>query len=803
MAAIHDVAGSILKAGLTWLGRRRLPQTDGELTLPGLAAPVEVIRDRWGVPHMYAANAHDLFFAQGFVHAQDRLWQMELNRRAASGRLSEMLGAAALETDRATRTFGFHRLAQADWAVAEGDGRATILAYSAGVNAFLRNPSAAMPIEFTLLGHTPEPWEPEDTLAYSRLMIWQLSHAWYSEIVRAQLIEAVGQEHASELEITYPPGNPITLPDGIRFNRLDPDGSLAGARGPFLNRGQGSNAWAISGAKTVSGKPFLCNDMHLPLALPSLWYENHLVADGINVSGVSLPGMPLVMVGHNARIAWGMTLAFTDCEDLFVEKFDPQIPGRYQLGGEWLDARVIAEPIRIKGRAEPHVEQVVITHHGPIVSDVVGHPEQRIALNSMALRPGLIIAGWLQLDRAGDWDEFVTAMRTIEAPQLSVTYADVDGNVGFWVTGKVPVRAKGEGMVPAPGWTGEYEWIGEVPFEEMPHALNPEPGYVVTCNHRIISDAYPHFLGNAWMNGFRARRVTDLIASKDRLSADDFRAIQLDFTCLPGLELVKRLAGLTSDDPDVQAALELLRAWDGKLTAESAGGAVYEVTRHSLIRALLEPGLGVDLTTRLMGHGFHPLMRPLHEFYGHDTVAMLRLLDAADSWWVAGAGGREAVLARSLKQAMEWLRGKLGPDPAGWRWGKLHRAVFAHALGRQQPLDRVFDRGPLPMGGDTDTPCQTASAPDPPYETVVAAPSFRQIVDMGDLSRSLIIHPPGQSGQLGSPHYDDLADLWIKGEYHPMLWTREQVEQAAEARLILSQVPPSPQPSPSKEEGAE
>jgi penicillin amidase len=786
MTAIHDVAGSILKAGLTWLGRRRLPRTSGELRLPGLAAPVEVIRDRWGIPHIYAATLHDLFFAQGFVHAQDRLWQMELNRRVASGRLSELFGALALETDRATRTFGFRRLAQTDWASAEGEARAIVLAYSAGVNAFLRSPSAAMPVEFTLLGHTPEPWEPEDTLAYSRLMIWQLSHAWYSEIVRAQVIEAVGQEHAAELEIAYPPANPITLPEGIQFNRLDPDGSLHGVRGPFLSRGQGSNAWAICGAKTASGRPFLCNDMHLPLGLPSIWYENHLVAEGFDVSGVSLPAMPLVMVGHNARVAWGITLAFTDCEDLFVEKFDPQSPGRYQRGEEWLDAEVVAEPIRVKGRAEPHVEQVVVTHHGPIVSDVVGHPEQRLALASMALRPGPVLEGWLLLDRAGDWDSFVTAMRAIEAPQLSVAYADVDGNIGYWVTGKVPVRAQGLGMVPAAGWTGEYEWIGEVPFEEMPHALNPERGYIVSCNHRIIPDTYPHFLGNAWMSGFRARRVTDLLGSKDRLSVDDFRAIQLDFTCLPGVELVKRLAGLASDDPDVRAALEILRAWDGQLTAESAGGALYEVTRYSLLRALLEPGLGEELTTRLMGGGFHPLLRPLHEFYGYDTVTMLRLLDAANSWWVAGAGGREAVLVRSLKQAMGWLRNELGPDPAGWQWGKLHRVVFAHALGSQKPLDRVFNRGPLPIGGDTDTPCQTACPPDSPYETIVAAPSYRQIVDMGDLSRSLAIHPPGQSGQLGSPHYDDLAGLWIEGDYHPMLWTREQVEQAAEARLVLT-----------------
>jgi len=340
-------------------------------------------------------------------------------------------------------------------------------------------------------------------------------------------------------------------------------------------------------------------------------------------------------------------------------------------------------------------------------------------------------------------------------------------------------------MVPAPGWTGEYEWVGEVPFEEMPHTLNPNQGYLVTCNHRLVPDDYPHFLGNVWMNGYRARRIVEVIESKDNLSGEDFRALQLDFTCTSGQEFVQRLEGLVTQNEDVQMALDLLRAWDGQLTAESIGGTVYEVTRYILVRNLLEPGLGEELATRLMGQGFHPMLLPSHEFYGHDTVAMLRMLDDADSWWVDQAGGREAVLTRSLQQAVEWLRGELGASTSDWRWGRIHRAIFPHAMGMQKPLDQVFNRGPFPIGGDADTPCQTAVIAEDPYDSKGWAPSFRQIVDLGDLSRSLIVHPPGQSGQLGSPHYDDLADLWIKGEYHPMLWTREQVEREAEGKLKL------------------
>jgi penicillin amidase len=786
MTTIYDLLGLLARKGLTWLSRRRLPQIEGTLSLPGLEGTAEVLRDRWGIPHLYATTLPDLLFAQGFVHAQDRLWQMELNRRMARGRLSELFGELALDTDRTTRTFGFDRLGRADWARASEEMRELITAYAAGVNAFLAHTRSRLPVEFTLLRHRPEPWQPEDSLAFARVMIWELSHAWYGEIVRAQVAEAVGPQRAAELEIHYPVQNPLTLPAGIEFNRLDPDGALRRAPGPFLDRGKGSNAWAVSGAKSATGHPYLCNDMHLTLSLPGLWYMVHLHAGEFHATGVSLPGLPLVLVGHNARIAWGMTLAFTDCEDLFVEQVEPDASYRYRFRDEWLEAEVVPETIQVKGRAEPYVEQVMITRHGPIISGVVGVPDQRIAVNSMALRPCPAIEGWLRLNQARGWDQFVEAMRLIEAPQLHVAYADVEGNIGGWVTGKVPVRVKGDGSMPVPGWTGEYEWAGEVPFEEMPHAFNPRQGYVVHCNHRIVPDDYPHFLGNVWMNGYRARRIVEFFESKDGLSAGEFRAMHMDVTCLPGGEFVARLAGMSSTDPDVRLALEQLRTWDGELTPESVGGALYEVARYTLVRNLLEPGLGPELTVRLMGHGFHPLLHAAHEFLGHDTGTMFRLLDDPGSWWVQRAGGREAVLSRSLKQAVNWLRDQLGPDVEGWHWGRIHRVSFAHALGLQKPLDLVFSRGPFPIGGDTDTPCQTAMSPDDPYDNKAWAPSHRQIIDLGDLSRSMITAPPGQSGHLGSPHYDDLIEPWLQGEYCPMLWTREQVEGEAQCRLVLA-----------------
>jgi penicillin amidase len=767
------------------MSRQRHPKINGTLNLSDLSKPVEIIRDRWGIPHIYAKTENDLFFAQGFVHAQDRMWQMELNRRTAQGRLSELFGELAFDTDRTARTFGFHRLGSEDWENSSDQLRAIFQAYTNGVNAFLDHPECKLPLEFTLLRHRPEPWRPEDSASFGRVMIWQLSHAWNGEIVRAQLIQDIGPEAAAELEIHYPEINPVALPTGLDFNEFDPQGNLRRAKGPFLERSMGSNAWAVSGSKTTTGGAFLCNDMHLPLSIPSLWYEVHLIGAGFNVTGVSLPGIPLVLVGHNTHIGWGMTLAFTDCEDLFIERMSPQNPRHYLFEEKWLEAEVIEEEIHVKGREDPHKELVFVTHHGPIISDVVEGTHHRLAIQSMALRPSEAFRGWLTLNQARDWDSFVAAMHLIDAPQLSVVYADVEGNIGYWVTGKVPVRAKGEGVVPSPGWTGEYEWRSEIPFEEMPHALNPERGHLITCNNRVVSNEYPHFLGHVWMNGYRANRVEQLFEKTAKLSSDDFEDMQLDTFCIPGLELVKLIGEYQNEDPLIQAAIEKLQAWDGYLTVDSIGGTIYEVLRYTLVRNLLAGGVEDDLAFKLMGKGFHPLLYPSNEFFGHDTVTMLRILKDSHSWWVGQAGGRDKLISESMVEAIAWLSDHLGRDVDDWQWGKLHQLTLEHPLSLQKPLDRVFNRGPSPIGGDTDTVCQTAMRPDDPYDLKAWAPSYRQILDFSDLSRSVAMYPPGQSGHLGSPHYDDLIQPWLKGEYHPMLWTREQVIEHAEGRLVL------------------
>ncbi len=790
MGRFDGLAGRLLRTGLTLLDRRRLPRTSGLLALAGLHGPVEVIRDRWGVPHLYAQNDHDLYMAQGFVHAQERLWQMELLRRTSGGRLSEIFGELSLNTDRATRTFGFARLGRVDLEQAAPATIEAVTAYCDGINAYLSSPEypRQRSVEFTLLRHDPEPWRSQDCFTLVRQLLWQLSHAWYSEIVRARVAEVVGPERMAEIDIQYPGQNPVVLPEGIEFNRLSMGGILEAAEGPYLSRGLGSNGWAIAPQRSATGHPLLCNDMHLGLSTPGLWYLSHQEAGDVQVSGATLPGIPFVLVGHNARVAWGMTLAFTDCEDLFVERFEPDST-RYLFRDQWHEADVIPEAIEVKGRDQPHIEQVVVTHHGPVISDVVGAAERRLAAQSMALRPSQALGGWWQLDRASGWDSFVDALRCVNATQLSVTYADVEGNIGYWVTGTVPVRASGHGMVPAEGWTGEAEWIGEVPFEEMPHALNPAEGFLVNANNRIVADGYPHFLGNAWMNGFRARRLVDVIRSRNPFSMADARSLQLDVVTVACKDLMSHLQDIEPSQPDLRSLADSLRKWDGHLTPGSTAGTIYEVFRMALMRNLFEPALGKDLALQWMGQGFHPLLLSASELHGYDFVAVLRLLDDPDSWWVQQAGGRRAWIEKSLVETATWLRHELGPNPDRWRWSRIHRASFPHALGASPVLDFALGRGNLAVGGDSDTPCQSGFKPERPYDNHGAAATFRQIVDLGDLSQSLVLVPPGQSGHLASPHYDDMIAPWLQGEYIPMLWTRAQVEGEAQATLHLEPTP--------------
>jgi penicillin amidase len=748
--------------------RRTFPQTSGTLGVPGLRAPVEIVRDRWGIPHVYAQDAADLFFAQGYVHAQDRLWQMDLGRRAASGRLSEVFGPATLFLDRLWRTLGARRVAEEELSCLDPETVEALRAYAAGVNAFIATHAGRLPIEFLLLRYRPEPWTPVDSLVLGKQFAWSLGGTWRYQVLRDLLIRRFGVEETRVLMPPYPADAPIVVP------RDSTDTAATTALRSLLDipappPGTGSNNWAVSGSRTAGGRPLLANDPHLAAQMPSVWYEMHLVGGPYDVAGATLPGSPGVVIGHNDRIAWGVTNAGPDVQDLYVEQFDPADPTRYRVNGGWAPATVVHERIRVRGR-QPVAQTVRITRHGPILSDAIGGFGSPVALRWTALDPGTVAASVLRIDRARTWGEFREALRLWTVPAQNFVYADRQGNIGYQLAGRIPIRSDGDALLPVDGWTGRDEWVGDIPFDRLPSALNPPSGYVATANNRIVADTYPYHIASEWDPGYRARRIETLLAATPRATVEDMRRIQMDLVSIPAQETIRALDGVRVSSGPEEALLDELRAWDGVLRPGSRAAAVYEAFRTALVPLVFEHTLGPDLYGRYLEQS--AIWQP----------ALIRLLATpTSSWWKPR--GRDAVVAAALARARETLTRRLGPDPAGWSWGRLHTMRFVHPLGQTPLLAWLLDADAPPTGGDLFTVNNGGFVLDTFAQVVVA--SYRQIIDVGDWDRSLAIHTTGQSGLPLHPHYRDFVRRWAMGRYHPMLFSRARVEQEAAATLRL------------------
>ena len=764
-------------------------QFDGELKLSGIKKSAAIYRDKWHVPHIYTENNADMFFCQGFVHAQDRFWQMEINRRIGQGRLAETFGKDALNTDRLIRTLGFNRLAQQDFQLLSEKHLNFLKMYATGVNAWLEQKK--LPIEFLLTGIKPKPWTVLDTLAWGRVMTWTLSHGWSGALTRRAIIDKVGEDMAEELGIFYPDGNPTEIPHGIDMNHLKADEMVDASQGPFLAKdmeggGRGSNAWAISPDKTETGRPMLCNDTHLNLSMPGIWYMNHLQSDeDFHCTGSTIPGLPGVLLGHNEKIAWGITLAYTDVEDIFVEKLDVTNPDKYEYKGKTHDFDIIEETIRVKGE-DDHIEKIKTTVHGPLIGSVTEYSNQSIAICSKSLTPNTIISGFFDISQADNWKEFSKGVEKVQAPQLNIVYSDVEGNIGMYVSGRVPVRKKGAGDVPVPGWTGEYDWTGEISHAEMPHVLNPDCGYIISCNHKITDDDYPHYLGNSFMNGYRAARIEEKFKEVKLIDYKLVQDLHMDVISIPGKRVRDGLIkGLRTAKPKAQKLIDLFTEWDCSLDENSIGGTVYQVFLYTLVKNIVEPHLGQNLTEKYMGVGEHPLLLPVNELLGHSTEAVFRIFQNSDSKWVPSGKAALSVIEKSLVESCLWLEENMGYESSNWQWGNLHKAEFQHSMAIKKPFDRVFNAGPFPIGGDTDTVHQSAYNPSTPYHSTAWSPSNRFIMDVGNWNACVAISPPGQSGVLGSSHYDDMVPLWRTGKYIPMPWSRDKVEEAAESKLVL------------------
>lgn len=770
--------------------RRSLPQTDGRLIIPGLTDAVEVLRDRWGLPHIYARNDADLFFAQGFVHAQDRLFQMDLYRRLGLGQISAVIGARGLPYDRFARYLGWPRAAAAMLADTSEESAAVQTAYCDGVNAFIATQPA--PPEFSALAYRPTPWTALDTAAWGTVLAWGLSANWETELLRAWLVNAVGPEKAADLTLTTPDETPI-IPD-TSAGRAVAEAIVECYRdtmrhlplgAPLIGRGLGSNNWVVSGARTATGQPHLANDPHLPPLLPAIWYGCHLRSPDLNVIGFSLPGVPGIVIGHNAHVAWGVTNGFPDIQDIAIERFDPHNPNRYERDGLWQTADVWQETIPVRGR-RPETITLRATGHGPVFSDIFADAPADLSYNWTLFHPGDQLRAVLAMNRARTASEFDEALRHWVIPSQNVVYADTAGTIGYRLPGRIPVRAGGHGLAPAPGWTRDHDWTGWVPFEELPALVNPLEGIIATANNTIAGDSYPHHLSSEWLAGYRIRRIRELLAGPELLTLEDQRRIQTDTVSLMARRFVRAVLPLAQErppgDPDAAWALQTLAAWDGDTTANHVAPSLAFAWQVFFTRAAIAQAVGPDVAGRLLDQGEDvgfPLM-PFHEMAYE--LGLIWLEDGCPGW----AGDVRPLVGPALEEALAALRVSYGPDRSRWTWGRLHRLEMAHQMAQLPGIGRLWKTTRRPVGGDGFTINQVEVSPHFPPEPAAIIASCRVIMDVGVWDNCLAALPGGQSGHPLSDHYLDLLDGWVAGEYFPLLFTRPAIEREAAGWLILS-----------------
>ena len=764
-AALAGLAATTA-AGLWYqLFRRPLPRTGGTLRLRGPERPIEISRDRWGVPHIRAQTSHDLWFGEGFCHGQDRLWQLELYRRIGAGRLAEIAGRSALRTDRFMRTLGVRRASEREAAAFEPEPRSELEAFCAGVNAAAAH--RPLPAEFQLLRLGFEPFVPADALSLTKLLSFGLSTNWERELLRAEMTRELGPELASRLDPGYPRGNPLILPPGEAWSG---DGlalaeQIARVRDTIglAVEATGSNNWAVSGSRSAAGGPLVAGDLHLPPSMPGITYQVGLYLGDRFCRGASLPGLPGVTMGQNNDVAWSFTNVLADVMDLFIERVDGDA---YEFEGDRRPLIVVEEEIIVRGRAEPDRLVVRETHHGPIVNEALrADNAEPLALSFMALDfPGITAANFRVLDFARG-AELVDALAELAHPVSNLVWADGEGSIGYKTVGRLPVRRGDCPDLPKPGWTAEHEWDGWVPYEEMPGVTDPEAGFLVTANNRIAADDYPHHITSDYLDGYRARRIGHLIAARPEHDLETFEAMQTDMLSLPGLETVRRLARLRPRDQRELAAIERLRSWDGRMDPQSVAATIYQAFTLRLAREVARAAIGDrDLAERWLDradNGFVAHVTSPWRWQSH----LLSLWREADPKLV-GRPWDDLVLD-ALRAALDGLDDMLGPDHRAWRWGRVHPLVFSHALGAANPLlGWIFNRR-LEVGGGQETVAQVGWDPNDPFKAIWA-PCCRMVADPQRPDRSRWQAFTGQSGHPASSHYDDLQADWLKGATQPM-----------------------------------
>ncbi len=754
--------------------------TGGKVTLAGLDGRVSVVRDVHAVPHIFADTRLDAYRALGFVHAQDRFFQMEFMRRTAAGRLAEVIGPPGLQTDRFMRTLGIYRLAESSVTQMSPDARAVIDAYVEGVNGWMNAPDTKRPPEMIVLGLPFEPWRPADSAAWVRLMSLLLSGDFRTELLRADLLNVLTPDQINDLWPDERDDTPITL--GQTAQPPNAFATLAAAIPNLFPQGSASNEWVVSGERSMSGKPLLANDPHLGFGAPGMWHLARIVTPDFTASGGALPGQPFFMIGRNTDMAWGLTTTHADTQDLFVERLDPNDPGRYLTPGGSLPFVVRAETIRVRGRSTPERLLVRTTRHGPVLSDIstdaaqAAAPGTVIALEFAALREDDRTAEAVHgMNTARTVPEFLSALENFHAPMQNVVYAHRDGDFGFVAAGRLPVRPGGPGTRPFPGWTGEHDWAGFVPFDALPQRRNPSDGVIINANNRVAPRTYPHTISNDWPEGFRAQRIDDLIADRERHSVESFAAIQNDFLSLAARDLTTAMLDALPEHIRGQEVPAMMTAWDGSMDVSRPEPLIYATWSNALRRRLIDDELG-QFAGRYRG------VRPR---------VIAGILTQSPSWCDdTGTAASETcgqIVSAALDDALSELRENRGAEAAPWRWGDAHQAAFEHPLLRfAGPLGQLVAPRVETNGGDHTINRGTYSSAAGARFPHVHGPGLRVIFDMGDPADARFMIAPGQSGQIASPHYGDLADQWREGNYIVLNGARDELRRNATSELNLT-----------------
>lgn len=766
--------------------RQSLPQTTGEVELQGLSAQVEILRDGYGIPHIFASTREDAYFGLGFAHAQDRLWQMEMSRRAAAGRLAEALGPAALEADRFLRTLGIRRAAEANLKHL-GPGTLKVLeAYAAGVNAFLAT-RPVLPIEFRLTGVRPEPWTTADSVAWTKMMAWDLGGNWRSELLRLQLAKALPNARIQELLPPYPGDPAPALPELRELYRSIGKATrdLAEKFGEAQDFALGSNSWVVSGALSETGKPLLANDPHLGLTAPPVWYFAHLSAPDLDVIGATFPGVPGVVLGRNRHLAWGFTNTGPDVQDLYLEKVDAK--GYYLTPDGPHPFRRYEETIRVKGAPDEKIT-VRVSRHGPVISDVLRAAQDAaprdhvVALAWTALaEDDRTIQGAIGMGEARDWPGFLAAVRDFHTPQQNISYADAQGNIAFIAAGRVPVRKAAndlKGLAPAPGWDARYDWAGYIPFDELPRVINPDAGTIVTANDKVVPPGYRHHITFEWLPPYRAERIRELLQQSSKHTLRTFAEIQADILSVPAREILDLLKNTKPKSDEARAVLDALAKWDARMDPERWEPLVFAAWWRELARGIYADELG---------DAFRRNWSPRPVF----LKAVLEDRDGQARWCddVRTAVREDCgeIAADALERALEGLRITYGAYRTRWRWGEAHVAVHPHRPLTSVRLLRPFVDIRVPTGGDGFTVNVGRSDFGHPIEPFANrhGPSLRALYDLAQPDNSLFIHSGGQSGNPLSRHYRAFTDAWARGDYVPMITDRTRLEAAGVQRLAL------------------